>query len=286
MKDDKPSPSAAASPLDWPFEAGVVDRVLEKVDLKVKQRKRRRRRQVTGSIAALLVFAFVNFWAIPFARDTATIATLPAQPQQLTLADGSTAELNAQTSMRTDFRYGRRIVQLDRGEAFFSVAKDPAHPFYVETPHGTVRVTGTKFNVRLDAAQRPEVTLLEGGVQLHDLADEPSAAEKSSVVLVSGQQWTVAAGLRTLSSGELENLTSWRRGVLVLDGLTLAEVAERFASYHGVTIEVSPEAAKLHPGGSAPLNNLQAFLGAVQDTLPVRVISKTDTAFRIVPRGS
>jgi transmembrane sensor len=165
---------------------------------------------------------------MPLLRDTATIISAPGQHLSLALADGSQVELNAHTSLHTDFRYGRRHLRLDRGEAFFSVAKDPAHPFLLETPRGTVRVTGTVFNVRLTSGDQPEVTLHEGSVRF-----ETGAV--ASIALAPGQQLAMdgpAFRVRDLLPTDLENLTAWRKGRLVLDGLTLAEAAGRLAEFN------------------------------------------------------
>ncbi len=61
MKNDKPATAPLAdepdrSQLDWPFHAGVVDQVIAQVEVKVKRRRSRRRRFITGG-AAVLAFA-------------------------------------------------------------------------------------------------------------------------------------------------------------------------------------------------------------------------------------
>ncbi len=293
MKNDKPTPVAAEpdrSQLDWPFHAGVVDQVIAQVEVKVKRRRSRRRRLITGG-AAVLAFAGALLWAVPYVRDTATVETVAARRQTLALADGSQADLNARTSLRTDFRYGRRIVRLDRGEAFFAVARDPAHPFLVETPAGTVRVTGTKFNVRLADTGATEVTLLEGSVTV-DLAPSPQSPAPSaqppapsSQPLAPGQQFDTAhAVVRDLTPVALENVTAWRTGRLALDGLTLAEAAERLSAYHGRSIQVAPAVATLHPGGSLLLEDLATALEALSATLPIQSIPMADGSYRIVPK--
>ena len=253
--------------------------MLVRLDEKVKTKRLRRRRIAAGSATTAAVLLVVA-WLVPLLRDTGTIITAPGQRQTITLADGSRAELNARTSLHVDFRYGRRRLRLESGEVFFSVVKDSAHPFLVETPRGTVRVTGTLFNVRLAGEDRPEVTLLHGAVLF-----EPRAA--APIALAPGQQLTtdgVSPRVHDLPSADLENLTAWRQGRLVLDGLTLADTAARLASFHGVSINVSPAVAPLRPGGTVPLANLRSVLEALQETLPIRVEQQKDGSVQIMAR--
>ncbi|MES2693146.1 MAG: FecR domain-containing protein [Verrucomicrobiota bacterium] len=265
-----PPGGAASSPLDWPFDTGVVDRVLGRLAEKVQKKRRRNLRTAAGASTAALAL-LVAFWLVPLVRDTSTIHTAAARPQVVVLPDGSRAELNAQTHLRTDFRYGRRHLRLERGEALFSVAKDADHPFLVETPHGTVRVLGTIFDVRLAGDTHPDVTLLRGSIVFE-------ALDGTTIRLSPGQQLSGASHrVRNLSLAELENLTTWRQGRLVLDGLTLAEAASRLAQFHGTSIVVAPEIANLRPGGTVPLGSLKKILEALQEALPVRVEQAGDS---------
>lgn len=253
---------------------------------------------VTAGLAAALALSAV--WLVPYFRDTQKVATVAAQRSTLTLPDGSRTELNAQTAIFADFRGGRRLVRLEKGEAFFSVAKvyppsaapeatrvylppaapkatRDAAPFLVETPGGTVRVTGTQFNVRLAPDGRPEVTLLDGAVEIQNAL--------ARLTLAPGQQLSAAGELRTLAPGDLERTVAWREGRIVLNGLTLAEAAARFASFHGKTIEVAPELAALQLGGVSALDDLQGFLDALSaDPLALRVVRRTSDNFLITRR--
>jgi transmembrane sensor len=210
---------------------------------------------VAAGLAAALAVAAL--WVVPYFRDIQTVATVAAQRSTLSLPDGSRTDLNAQTTLYTDFRHGRRYVRLEKGEAYFSVAKDKEHPFAVETPGGTVRVTGTEFNVRLAPDGHPEVTLLEGAVAFENAA--------ARMQLVPGQQISTTGDLRQLSATELDNVIAWREGRIVLTGLTLGEAAARFASFHGKTITVAPEVASLQMGGSYSLDDLPGFFDALSD---------------------
>lgn len=282
MKSDKAwsvSPlSADRDSLDWPFHTGVVDDVVAKIEQKVKRRKIRRHR-VVGTVASLTVLMLAILWGLPTLLSTSRVATPAAQRQLLALSDGSEATLNARTNLRTDFRYGRRVVHLDRGEAFFSVAKDAAHPFLVETPAGTVRVVGTKFNVRVLPSEKLEVTLMEGSVRLE-------SNDREEMTLRPGEQWAGDDNrgvVRQLTLVELEGVAAWREGRLALDSLTLGEALSRLASFHGKEISIAPAAEGLRPGGSVPLDDLAAALDALQATLPIQVLPVGDT-YRIVGR--
>jgi len=265
--------------MDWALHMGKVEEVREAMERNVKARRRRRRRAVKGGAGAAILAALV-LWGIPTYRDTGTTETEPARRESVTLEDGTRADLNAHTSFRTDFRYHRRRVELSQGEAFFKVAKDPAHPFRIVTPSGTIEVTGTEFNVRLDA-QGTEVTLVEGQVRF------TAPGELSATTLRPGDQ-LVSDGskiaLRTLGESQLTRVLSWRTGHLALEGLTLGEAAARFGTYYGKTISVAPELANLPLGGTCSLDDLPGFLAFLKDAFPIVVREKTDGSLELGPR--
>jgi transmembrane sensor len=254
--------------LDWARESGSAARVLWEIELKLA-RKRRRRARWAAVAATVILIGGLGAWAVPIWLQTSTVVTAAAEPREVSLPDGTTVQLSAETALHADFRYGRRIVALARGEAFFAVAKDRSRPFRVETAHGTVQVTGTRFNVRL-ADQEPEVTLLEGSVTLERVGTHPWH-------LVPGQQFRFIesiATIRTLKPAELQAVTAWRRGELVLDRLTLAEAARRFADYDAVAIDLAPDIGALHLGGRCRLDDLPGFLSFVGKALSVDVLPK------------
>jgi transmembrane sensor len=268
--------------LDWARKVGLEDELLARIESRL-----RRRRRVMGGASALLAVLVAVLWVAPWLRDTAEMGTA-GRRQTFSLADGSSMDLNARSSAHTDFRYGRRIVRLDRGEAFFSVVKDPKHPFVVETPAGSVRVTGTHFNVQLISGHEAVVALVEGAVTVTPAsgAEPPNhSLSMAPIHLVPGQVFDSSRPeLRTLSAAEMGELLAWRQGRLVLDGLTLAEVAARLGAYHGREITVAPDVAGLRPGGAFPIDDLGAFLSALESALSVRVVERSDGSYRIVSR--
>lgn len=254
-------------------QADRVDEFIRAANAKAKDRARRRGRIRTVSLGVCVLAGFLA-WAIPHTRGTKTFTTPAAQRTSVVLADGSQAELNANTELFADFRYGRRMLVLTRGEAFFSVASDPTHPFLVKAGAGTVRVIGTQFNVRRTSSET-EVTLVAGRVAVE--------AGAHVTTLESGQQLG-STGLRTLSAEELEGLTAWRQGRLALRGLTLKQVVEHLSAYHGREITCAPEVAELRPGGSFALDDFPGFIEGLEGTLPIRVIDRGGHRYSVVPR--
>lgn len=263
---------------------GLTQELADRVVLAVKKREAARR-TVRRSIGALVVILGIGLWAVPYFRSTSMVVTQAANRQTLALSDGSFADLNAQTQLRMDFRYGRRTVRLTAGEAFFTVAKNPDHPFLVETPAGTVRVTGTRFNVRLYGEQQLEVTLLDGAVELLPSAAGPSAGRPDVLRLSPGQQFrSDVDSIQTLTASYMENVTAWREGRLILDEMTVADAVARIARYHGKRMDVSPEVASIRLGGSCPLDDFPAFLHSLRATQAIDVAQAGDGSYRIRAR--
>ena len=97
--------------------------------------------------AALLTLAAVWSWSartVPpeYPADPAYATTVGGY-QRIALDDGSVVELNASTHIRVHYSLGERRVELLRGEAHFTVAKNLQRPFRVLADGVAVRAVGT-----------------------------------------------------------------------------------------------------------------------------------------------
>lgn len=240
----------------------------------VRSRRRVRHPGVwLGLALAAAACVALLFWVGRPRQDVRSIATSVGQRQSLTLNDGTRIELNARTSLLVEQTGRERHVRLAEGEAFFTVAKDKSRPFVVETPNGSVRVTGTVFDVRTEASQSLDVTVVEGSVQVRP-GEFGSGQPSAPVSLVAGDQLAAAAtgvSVSNLPAEEVGNRLAWRQGQVVFEGVPLREALGRFARYHGRGIVASPEAAELRVGGRYSLDDLDGFFSALEQVLPVRV---------------
>lgn len=243
------------------------------------RRPRRTGWLVAASMVALLVFGFAWWWQRPVEHFT------PAgRRQTLVLADGTRADLNASSELSVRFMRDRRVVRLLRGEAAFQVSPDAKRPFFVETPTGTVQVTGTWFNVRLPSSDRMEVSVLEGRVEVQPV-DQTGLRLPIPPTLTVGDQLHFNAATRELHRrrpAAIENVVAWREGKVVFQGMRLRDAVVYFAAYHGREITVTRDVAALELGGRYTLDDLDQFLDSLTQALPVQILRQSSGRIDVV----
>lgn len=179
--------------------------------------------------------------------------------ETLTLDDGSEIELNTNTSVRVSYNDAHRNVWLDKGEAYFKVVHNPARSFVVTLGKRRITDLGTKFVARRDGDQ-VQVALIEGKARF-DTTLDPAGSQQT--VLIPGD--TVTATARSVlldrkTNQVLANKLGWRRGMLIFDHATLADVAAEYNRYNRTKLLVAgAEARRLTISGTLPATDLGAF---------------------------
>jgi transmembrane sensor len=230
---------------------------LEEKTLMLQSRARRRFMHAVAASAFAAVFGGMAFWgAKTLAPWTHTYETDVGGRGQVTLPDGSEIVLNTDTRIQVEInRHERRIV-LERGEGFFSVAKDKNRPFRVYAGSRVVEAVGTAFTVQHTEQRELEVMVAEGKVNFMELADEGAESEsttgtaserndfviKASMPVIAGERVTVNQNVPEaekvqLQPDELELRTAWRVGMLVFQGSSLEEVLREVSRYTRVRLK-------------------------------------------------
>ena len=229
-----------------------------------------------AAVAAIALAVVLTRPAVPEAHATAV-----AQRQTVTLADGTRVELNARTQLTVALGSAERRVRLASGEAFFQVAKDASRPFHVETPAGTVRVTGTAFNVLAESASALDVTVLEGSVAVSPAAS--TAARGTPFALTASDHLSLRPGsgviVNKLSAATLANALAWRQGAVIFDDVPLAAALARFAHYHDRQITASPDVADLRISARFELDDLDGFFASLAELKNVRAVRDASGAY-------
>ncbi|HKB92265.1 MAG TPA: FecR domain-containing protein, partial [Opitutaceae bacterium] len=115
--------------------------------------------------AAAVIFFVTALWLEPARDFSHTYSASVYGPQPVTLPDHSVIALSSDTEVQVRYSKNERKVRLIRGEARFTVAKNPDRPFIVGAGRVSVRAVGTAFNVRI-AKDRINVLVTEGRVQV------------------------------------------------------------------------------------------------------------------------
>ncbi len=194
--------------------------------------------------------------------------------ETITLADGSQIELNTESELRLP--PGSRSATLVKGEAYFQIHHDSAHPFTLTVGNHRVVDLGTQFVVR----QKPgslEVTLIEGRARV-EAASEASRLQMAilnpgDVAIATRNDLTVTRKSR----GLLEDGLSWRKGLLVFHHATLRQAADELNRYNTKKIIVADEeAAKRVFGGKFQTRDAERFADVVSAALGLHVRQQGD----------
>jgi len=181
-----------------------------------------------------------------------------------TLEDGSTVWLNTDTRLRVKLEQGRRRVFLDRGEAFFKVARDARRPFTVTANGHSVVVTGTEFDV-LRKGRGLEVAVVEGHVRV-ERADRRFAVDEHR--LSAGEQArfvSPSAPPQIERPRAVARKAAWRQGEIYLDNVSLAEAVREVNRYSKVELVIDdPDLAALSLTGVFRTGDIDGFLFAVR----------------------
>ncbi len=201
-------------------------------------------------------------------RHQTTWSTPVGGHEILSLADGSKIELNTNTVLRVSA--DQRSAWLDRGEAYFQIEHDSAHPFSVTVAGKRVVDIGTKFLVRHDSAEL-EVALVEGKAKIEPARPHgntrTAVLTKGDVALATGNSLSVVK----VPQAALQRELSWRQDLLVFDNATLAEVAAELNRYNREKLVIDPTVAGVKVVASIPTDGIQAFKRVARDFLGLRV---------------
>lgn len=193
-----------------------------------------RRKWLGGAMAA----ALVGIIGISLLNNSTThIETAAGEHRTVALADGSRIEINGGTVIELD-EDRPRFARLESGEAMFHVVHRDGDPFLVEAGKATLVDMGTAFNVirRRDALS---VAVSEGLVLYNP--------ERENIRLDAGFgiEASDAGGPPQVQAIDALSVGSWRKGQLVYNGTSIAQVAEDLGRTAGLTIIVSPDVASL-----------------------------------------
>jgi transmembrane sensor len=221
-------------------------------------RSPRRRWAVIAMAAGIGAIVLGGAWNLYKQKAETRFQTAIGERAAVALPDGSAIDLNTNSRVWVDYNERRRVINLERGEAFFKVAHDTQRPFWVHAGDSWVRAVGTAFNVYLRSTG-PVVTVSEGTVNVVNATSNGSppsgaAVTKAAASVTAGEQVDVhgrAEMIHELNSVQLSRLLAWRQGSLYFEDQPLGDVADELMRYTTLEIDFDDDALReLRVGGT------------------------------------
>jgi transmembrane sensor len=231
------------------------------------------RTAAAAGILAVMMGGGVSLLRQPHDR---TFTTPVGGRETVSFADGTKVELNTNTVLRARMTNNQRTVWLEKGEAFFRVKHDSAHPFVVMIGERRVTDLGTEFVVNRTAGHT-EVAVVQGRVRFD--APDVQAPAKTAMLLPGDVATTTSDSLSITkkTSAELANELAWRHGLLIFKYTSLADAAAEFNRYNRQKIVIAdPDAARLQIIGTFPTNEVDAFIEVAQSVFRLHVEHRGD----------
>jgi transmembrane sensor len=295
-------PGTVPSPDDWrlsPFVGGGLPQARphdpEGGSIQIPRRLFRLR-ALAASLALVVAGALTWHVSTPGPHYRTPVGGLASVP----MADGSKVTLNTDSAIRLAVTERERRVQLERGEAFFEVAKDPTRPFVVSVGSKRVIAVGTKFSVRR-TGNDVRVFVTEGKVRfeddslgpasrdtvgsadpLPDASSDSGSAKPNRIAPNDSNAMLLTAGTITRAgdSGvivqdrplpEVEDYLSWRSGYLTFRDIPLADAVVEFNRYNERQIFIQdPTVAAIRFSGKVRPTSFAGLVRLLEDAFPIR----------------
>ncbi|MDM0007266.1 FecR domain-containing protein [Variovorax sp. J22G73] len=230
------------------------------------------RRAAIGRLAALLAAVPAGWlgWQLASERGwTAEHRTATGERRELRLADGTRLVLNTASAVDVRFDAAQRLVVLHAGEILITTAPDTAavhRPFRVATGSGTAQALGTRFSVRKEDGAT-HIAVFEGAVRI-----APRGA--ASRVVPAGQQARFRADAIDAATPADEAGVAWAQGMLLADGMRLADFAAELSRYRSGALQCDAAVANLRISGAFPIDDTDRVLQMLVSTYPVDAVTR------------
>lgn len=227
-----------------------------------------RRWYLSVAAAAFLVVGLGIFFQL--SPQPVEYATAVAEQRLIQLEDGSSALLNTDSVLTVHFTRGRRALQLKKGEAYFSVAKDPQRPFEVTAEQGLVRAVGTEFNVAvLNHTLSLDVT--EGIV---DFSVKNTGDESLVARVKQGEAIRFASNDKklTIQPANAARISAWKARKIYFSADTLENAITEYNRYTKKQIVILHDDLKHQKiSGVFNVDDIDTFVFSLEQLLDVRV---------------
>ncbi len=228
--------------------------------------------------AVFILLALSSIWLYTyFNKPEDKVIMASNRSVEANLPDGSHVTLNNGSTLNypSKFSKDKRSISL-KGEAYFDVAHDAAHPFVITSDNVCIEVLGTSFYVNTNGPDgKVEVVLTKGKVAVY-YADKPD----QRVVLAPGErvEFPRANADFTKTVNTDENYMAWKTKKIVFSDQPLSSIINQLNKVYHADISVSqPKLGDCRMTATFDNQELDAVLNVIAATLDVDIHKKGNT---------
>lgn len=234
-----------------------------------------------GRIAATVVIVGISYWLYESANSSTLITkqTYANQQDSVLLVDGSKIILAANSEIRYPkaFNSDSREIYLNKGRAFFKIAKDPKHPFRVLMGESKVSVLGTSFNIDYSPSK------IDLDVKTGRVIFSPYQNGISSI-LIAGQALTYNIQKREFMARLSQNSDSWLTNELVFVDTPLEDVCKQLGDYYKTDIKLETNQQMVKKlNATFKHNSLNEVLEVLKETYGLTIQKNKDNIILKTP---
>ena len=190
--------------------------------------------RIAAVIIPLFLFAGGMFYYLSPQNEMIEVSVAYGEQKHLILPDSSEVWLNAGSTILypETFAKDKRLVMLD-GEAYFSVKKDTASPFIVEASQLSVKVLGTRFNVKAyPNDEKITTTLTSGKVEVSVQSQPPHILKPNEQLTYDKKSSDIH-----ISVIDTNDTNCWIVGKLVFTNASAGEIFRTLERHYNTTID-------------------------------------------------
>lgn len=163
------------------------------------------------------------------------ISATYGETKQVILPDQTEVWLNAGSSLKYPSEFNQKIRSVHlTGEAFFSVTKNQSKPFVVETKSLSVRVLGTKFNLKAYPNEHQTVaTLQEGKIEVQTENRQKQQLTPNEQLVYNNQ--TSELKVAKIDS---KDVPDWKNGNLSFADASLGEILQTLERRFNISFDI------------------------------------------------
>jgi len=209
----------------------------------------------------------------PAAQTTSEIlvSTRVGERRSVKVPDGSGSviTLNTNSVMRWRKAGENYDVAVLKGEVLFDMHPNPRRHLVVTLRELTIVDTATMFAVQLSEDGALRVTVQEGQVQLSEPHRLPTVLSQDEQIVLGGADHSIEAARQRISPQQVDQLLSWRRGVLELECSSVGNAVRQINRYNVTEIQLADaHLDRLPVAGVFPVDDPRAFVHALIAAYP------------------